>query len=180
MTDNAHREAFAKWLQSATNVELDRVKTGLQAATASAETDADLQALQAEINKREMRVFESRAEFFPRVTFRNMEDAELTGELLKGYALQMMEAMQHLRATNHMHSLGLLSATYVTPDGKEREPAEVLADYSVRCLRAADLLAAVQAEMSRLREGVGTEADKEYSDKFTAIVEQLHNESEGN
>lgn len=175
-----HLAAFAKWVKDATNVELDRLLTALVAAPTSEVGDEEIRMLHAEIDARMTRENESRDEFFPRVTFRESADARMMGELLESYALNILEQMQHVRIANHMHEMGLLTAHFVQPDGVERATAEVLSEYTKRCIRAADLLGAVRAELMRLNAGESTGADKEYGEKFASIVERLKTESEGN
>jgi hypothetical protein len=116
-------------------------------------------------------------ELIPRITFREVEDAEMLAVILATTAQTVMQNIRLANAAKIANDLGLpvfLSSDTPYSSGRsELTPDEMLARQHAHRIRLIDVVNSVAAELRRLREGIGNEEDKRFVDGFAAIVDEL-------
>lgn len=122
-------------------------------------------------------------ELFPRVTFRDLDDAKMTATVLYESATTLLEECQKIRHFQWLNSMSVgIEIALADRNGEQRTADEALAIYSERLMKCAQLLAAVTEEIDRLQRGSDVELsakDQAISDQFAAIIRDLQSRAEG-
>lgn len=124
----------------------------------------------------------TQANLIPRVTFRELADAELFAKLVRGYSYEMMQRAQMLRDIQHLEATGAVIAHLVDEStGQEITAQQAKERFAAQLLRAAELLAAIIPELVRLQtqDGELSEEDRMFNDEFSGIVTKLLAETTG-
>lgn len=170
---------WVEWLQTQPLAQLEESILQRNLSESKTEqTQRELDALRAEIARRKSAADESRKEFFPRVTFRNLEDAELSAATMQAYGEEMLGRLQNVILVKGLSELGMASAAFIK-DGELFTPEAVLADYKARCERAGEMLAAIVSEITRLQteaDGKISEENAAYNAEFQTIISRLKSE----
>lgn len=136
--------------------------------------------IESEIRRRE-EAERVRAQFFPRVTLRNMKDAQLLAQLLHAHAQEVLALTQQTLQYKRLADSGFpLSVQFYNERGEVTSDIDaVLQDLGNRAIYAAELLGAVSEEMLRLRDTEGvelTEKENEAFGEMVKLVEQMKEE----
>ena len=122
-------------------------------------------------------------ELHPRITFREIEDAELLAELAKNFASQTATNLANIERLVIAAEMGkrlgvpiLLQVTHADGTAAEGYSPEFMRSECMAALtRCGELLQSIGTQLRVLREGTGevTEQDREYDDKLFQIAADI-------
>lgn len=170
--------AWREWLETQTPEQLrssmaeraDQVRT-LESGDQKEHLLREIGMIESEIRRRE-EAERVRAQFFPRVTLRNMKDAQLLAQLLHAHAQEVLNLTQQTMQYKRLADSGFpLSVQFFNERGEVTSDIEaVLQDLGDRAIYTAELLGAVSEEMLRLRDTEGVELSERENETFGEIV----------
>lgn len=118
-------------------------------------------------------------ELIPRITFREIEDAEMLAVILGTTAQTVMTNIRLATAAKLASDLGMPVVLSSDSYGSAvMTPEEMLSRQHAHRVRLIDMVNSVAAELRRLREDIGNEEDENFVTGFAAIADELQGAGE--
>lgn len=180
--------AWRTWLESQDTRQLETslgererlVMTQKAGSEEHTHTLREMEMIRAEFKRRE-EAERVRAEFFPRISIRNVRDAKLLAQLLHSHAQEVLSMSQQVLQYKKLSDAGFpIVVQFMDPmTGENTDDIDaVLSDLAERAIYTAELLGSVSEEMLRLKSDEGVELDERENEIFGQIVRLVENMKE--
>lgn len=180
MTDKHISHAWRAWLETQTEAQLQTslgererlIMTQESGSDEHTHTLREIEMIREEYARR-LEAERVKAEFFPRITIRNVKDAKLLAQLLHTHAQEVLSMSQQVLQYKRLSDAGFpIGVQFMDPMTGEtsNDIDAVLSDLAERAIYTAELLGSVSEEMLRLKSDEGVELDERENEIFGQIV----------